>query len=94
MVSECRRAVQLDRALLGTPQQLVGIAQHPGPSQRSDAIDDLGGPWAHQREIASVHNLIDPATRDVIDHGIERGEVAVNIGNDGDAHLLIMTRRF
>ncbi len=50
---------------------------------------ELRGLQRHQRAgeaVAQVDDRIRATAVDVLDHGFERGEISVNVGDDGNAH--------
>ncbi len=62
------------------------VAREVDPAGRSQ---QLGGPARSQRtrdEVAEVEHLVDTAPGEVGHHRLERGEVAVDVGEDRETH--------
>src|SRR5215210_2942838 len=74
---------------LRAPEQFIGVAHDSGPTEFPDAVDDLSGTWAHERKIAPVHHEVDAPAADVNNHGLQRGEVSVDVGNQRKTHTQV-----
>ncbi len=70
----------------GAAQHFVAVAHHAGPSEGADLVDDLNGAGTSIGEVAGVEDKVGSGRAKVRQHGFEGGEVAVNVGEDGDAH--------
>ena len=63
----------------------VDVAAHPhGGLELAQPRDGLHGPGAEQRVIAAEHPLVGSGGTRVGEHRVERGEVAVDVVEDGD----------
>jgi hypothetical protein len=69
----------LHGALLGAPEQFIGVADDPRPPKLAYAIDHLRGLAAGEGEVATMEHAICAPALDVRDHGLERRQVAVYV---------------
>jgi hypothetical protein len=81
---QLRRPGLLFGLQLGPPQHLVRVAHDPRPTELADPVDDLGGLGAREGQVAGVHDPIDAAAAQVLDHRFQRSQVAVDVGDDGE----------
>ena len=87
-LEQLRMARQLGEqtlALVVAPEHLVGVADHARPAELADPVDHLRGLRAHQRQVAAVDHQVGRAGAQVRDDRLERGQVPVDVGDDGDA---------
>jgi hypothetical protein len=78
-----RRAARPSRA----GQQLaLMIAGDRRPAQRHQFVAGLPRPQWSRQNVAAVDDLVHAPTRHVGQHGLQRRQVAMNVGQDGDAH--------
>jgi hypothetical protein len=80
------RALALAGVLVRTPEQLVGVPDNARPAELPDPVDHFSRARPHQGEIAAVNDAVNPSVRDVLDHGVEGGEVPVDVADDGQSH--------
>src|SRR5207244_643424 len=80
------RTLLLRCVFLGPPEQLVGVADDPRPAELAHTVHNLGRLCAHQREIAALQRQGRLAELEIPDHGLERGEVAMDVRDDRDPH--------
>jgi hypothetical protein len=73
--------------LVRTPEQLVGVADHAVPGELANPIDHFGRAGAHEREVATVQDQVGTPMIEVCGNRLERGEIAVNVGDQRDAYL-------
>jgi len=66
------------------PQHLVCVAADAGPAALPDGVDAFGRPGAVQRQVAAVHDQVRPQPLEVVEHRLQREQVAVHIGHDRD----------
>jgi hypothetical protein len=85
-LGQFRRALQLRVERLWSPEEFVGVADHARPAELADAIDHLGRLAAAQCEVASMQDALNAAPLEVGGHRVERGEVAMDVGDDRQAH--------
>jgi hypothetical protein len=78
-VAQLRGISLLDRALLGTPEHLIGVSEDAVPAEVAYEVDYLCWPAAGEREIATLEDTVYIAALDIRNHGFERGQVPVNV---------------
>jgi hypothetical protein len=72
-------------ALLGSPEQLVDIADDPRPAELPYPVDDLRRMGATECQVAAVDDEVEASVLEFVDHGLEGGEVAVKIAENRDS---------
>lgn len=82
---EAGRANPLHLELFGPPQQLVRVADHTGPAKIANRIDDLCGPGSAEDQIACMNRDVRGRLPQIVDDGLQRCEVGVNVGNYRDS---------
>jgi hypothetical protein len=84
-LAELRGATLLLDQLRRVPEQLIGIAQHAGPLQIPDAVNDLSWAGTSYREVTQVHDQVGKLALQVSDDGVQRRKIAMNIRDDCNA---------
>jgi hypothetical protein len=68
-------------------QQLaLVVAGDRRPAQRHQRVAGLAWPQRPRQDVAAVDDLVHAPARHVRLHGLQRRQVAMNVGQDGDAH--------
>jgi hypothetical protein len=62
------------------------VAGNRRPAQRHQFVAGLPGPQRARQNVAAVDDLVHAPARHVRLHGLQRGQVAMDVGQDGDAH--------
>lgn len=73
------------RIVLEVRQEVVPVAADVRLAHLAQAVDDGAAPRPLARVVAEVDHPGDAAGPDVREHGLQRAEVAVDVGDDGDA---------
>ncbi len=68
-------------------QVAVVVAGNRGEVQRHQPVRSPARMQAAGEQIAEVHHGVDALPFDVFEHGVERRDVAVDIGNEGYSHV-------
>ena len=63
----------------------VGVAEHGRPAERGDQVERLGRLAAALDEVAAEEDLVDGLRAQVGQDGLEGGQGAVGVGDDGQA---------
>jgi hypothetical protein len=69
----------LHGALLGAPEQLIGVSDDPSPPELANAVDHLGGLATGERQVATLKHAVCPAPLDIRNNGLKRRQVPVNV---------------
>ena len=70
-----------------TVEQLpVVIAAHGGPGEADQHVGGLGGFERTRNAVAEIDHAVGRDLLEIVHHGAERADIAVNVGDDGDAH--------
>ena len=73
--------------VIGRDRRVV-VAGDAGNPPLGESSHDLVRPRRVSDEIAEMIRRVGPLLRDVGQHGVERGEVAVNIGDQRVSHVM------
>jgi hypothetical protein len=71
---------------LRSEKHFIGIAEYAWPAEIADLIDNPGGARSALGQIAAVHNQVGGGLPQILQDCLEGGAIAVNVGNDRDAH--------
>ena len=71
---------------LRLPQHLVGVALNARPASFAHTVEHLDGAVAAGNQVAALDDEVGSNLLEVRNHRFQRGEIAVNVGNDGEAH--------
>ena len=88
---QMRRLRRKLRQRFRSKQHFIRIAQHARPAQIADAIHDLHRSRAAVGQIATVENQVGRSLPQIRQDRLERGQVAVDVGYDGDARHDILS---
>jgi hypothetical protein len=80
------RLVPLDRRIVRrVGNEIVPIAAYDNAAYAANAVDGLGRVRPFADKVAQANDVPNAALRDVIQHGIQRRHISVNVRNDGNA---------
>jgi hypothetical protein len=72
-------------------QPCVGVAHDHGDAQFVEAVDHAGRLRAHHGDITEADDTADVFTFEFGEHRFKGGQVAVNVGKDGEFHVRSLT---
>ena len=70
----------------GSKKHFIRIADHALPAEIANAVHNLRGTCAAVSQIAAVKDQVGRGLPQIRQNGLKRGSVAVDVGNDCDAH--------
>src|ERR1022692_3821645 len=70
----------------GAKKHFIRIADHTLPAEIANAIHNLHGTCSGVGQIAAVEDQVGRGLPQIRQDCLERGKVAVDVGDDGDAH--------
>jgi hypothetical protein len=72
---------------LGLPEHLIRVSENAFPSQINNPIEDFAWARAVGDKVPQMANKIRCAFPQVLDHRIQRSKVAMDVADEGDAHV-------
>src|SRR5450759_1229280 len=69
-------------------EHVVRIAGHAWPAEIANAVHDLHGTGTSVSQIAAVEDQVGRSLAQIRQDRFKRGSIAVDVGYDGDAHLI------
>ena len=86
--SQLRRLTYKLPQRLGPEEHFIGVTHYSRPAQITNLIHNLHRTCAAGRQVAAMNDQVGGNSAQIRQHCLKRGLVAVDVGDNGDAHLL------